>query len=167
MIARLVTLVGVVGAGVLATACLSESELGNVEATCPSETDFAIVSQVMERRCGTLDCHGDGSRTLRIYSRTGLRIEGEGVSGGKEPTSAKEMKANRDSACGVEPEDTTLVVSGEEKPETLTIIRKPRLEEAHKGGRVWLVDSPGDVCISSWFKGAVDKSACEVELLDP
>ena len=32
------------------------------------------VNDLLANRCGTLDCHGQVGRPLRIYSRTGLRI---------------------------------------------------------------------------------------------
>jgi hypothetical protein len=47
------------------------------------------------------------------------------------------------------------------------VIRKPRLLEAHKGGRVWLADSPGFLCLTSWLDGAVDVAQCEAELAIP
>ena len=47
--------------------------------------------------------------------------------------------------------------------DTLTVVRKPLLLEAHKGGRVWLEDSPGIVCLSTWVEGDVDEAACEAQ----
>ena len=35
------------------------------------------VHAVIEARCGTLDCHGDARRPLRIYAETGLRLRDE------------------------------------------------------------------------------------------
>ena len=34
---------------------------------------FAPVSSMMEKRCGSIDCHGNISRPLRIYGKFGLR----------------------------------------------------------------------------------------------
>ncbi|NUP11136.1 MAG: hypothetical protein HOW73_34255, partial [Polyangiaceae bacterium] len=48
-----------------------------------------------------------------------------------------------------------------------TLVRKPRLIEAHKGGLVWNEDSPGFVCLTTWIEGDVDEEACEAELEIP
>jgi hypothetical protein len=167
----------------VAPGCLTGEELGQTEVECPSEIGFRIVSQVIERRCGTIDCHGDGSRPFRVYGRSGLRrpeteesyLEGypqgvyeEYITGGTEPTSDKEVADNRLSACGVEPEAMMAVVRGEEEPDTLTLVRKPRLTEAHKGGKLWEADSTlGDKCLLSWIAGTVDAAACSGELKRP
>jgi hypothetical protein len=136
----------------------------------------------MERRCGTLDCHGDASRPFRVYGRSGLRrpeTEGsylelypggnfqEYKTGGTEPTSDREVADNRLSACGVEPELMQAVVQGDAEPDSLTLVRKPRLAESHKGGLLWKPDILGDKCVVSWIRGTVDAGACSGELKKP
>ena len=38
----------------------------------------AGVSRLLEKRCGTLDCHGQVGRSLRLYGQFGLRfVEGD------------------------------------------------------------------------------------------
>jgi hypothetical protein len=198
---------------ILGPACLSSEELGSTDFSCPSEDGFRVVSQVIERRCGTLDCHGDPARSFRVYGRTGLRLPrteeeyiadrmatsggpastadasasasassgdpsgatgvgggpyGDYVTGGTEPTSDAELAANRLSACGVEPDLMSEVVNTNADPGTLTLVRKPRLTEAHKGGRIWKEDSlQGDKCLTTWIAGAVDVAACNGELKRP
>lgn len=160
--------------------CLADEELGPTEIACPSLDGFRVVSQVLERRCGTIDCHGDGARPFRIYGRTGLRRPetpesygpgggafSEYVTGGTEPTSDAEVADNRLSACGVEPEVMAAVVAGDEELDALTLVRKPRLTEAHKGGLVWAEGSQGDKCLTSWIQGTVDSLSCNGELKRP
>lgn len=186
MSARIRVTAAVLGAlaltALLAPGCLSEEELGATAIECPSETGFRVVSQVLERRCGTLDCHGDGSRSFRVYGRTGLRrpeseqsyLEAyptgdfsEYRTGGTEPTSDAEVADNRLSACGVEPELIAAVVAGDAEVDSLTLVRKPRLTEAHKGGFVWKADGQGDKCLTSWILGSVDALSCTGEIKRP
>ncbi|MFO0611715.1 MAG: hypothetical protein U0414_03940 [Polyangiaceae bacterium] len=163
----------IVGAAPLAWtgACVTADEYAITKNNCPSDTDFPIVSQVFERRCGTLDCHGQTQRPFRVYGRLGLRKEeglgGGDVSGGTVETTEGELLANRASACGLEPERMANVVAGTLPVTDLTLVRKPRLLEAHKGGRVTPKDSDGYRCITSWIEGAVDHAACVAELQKP
>lgn len=143
---------------------------------CADLEDFKPVSNVLERRCGTLDCHGDYARPLRIYGQTGLRLataeeienteaarENDTVSGGK-ATTDEEVELNWRSACGLEPERTAQVVAGTLSPRDLMLIRKPlQLEtalEKHKGGQLFLSGGPGEVCVSCWLRGFPDTTEC-------
>jgi hypothetical protein len=146
--------------------CVSSADAEATDFSCPSDEEFPIVSQVLEQRCGTLDCHGDPSRPLRFYGRNGARLFAPDVVG-EQGTSADERDANRLSVCGLEPEAMTSVVAGEAEVTTLSVVRKPLLDEAHKGGRVFLQTSPGYICFSSWIEGQVDTAACEAELAKP
>lgn len=210
-LASRLTLALVGALGVAAPACLSSDELGSTDFSCPSPDGFRVVSQVVERRCGTLDCHGDPGRSFRVYGRAGLRLPrteaeyiadrmstsggavstadasasassgadtsatgagggpyGEYVTGGTEPTSDLEIAANRLSACGIEPDLMSDVVNAGADASTLTLVRKPRLTESHKGGLIWKADSlQGDKCITTWIAGSVDIAACNGELKRP
>lgn len=139
---------------------------------------FRPVSAVLERRCGTLDCHGQPARPLRIFGQYGLRryepadsmnVENyaEYYSGGKEPTTLAELEDNYRSILGLEPELTAKVYAKTAAPETLTIVRKARLQEKHKGGLLWNKGDPGDVCLTNWLTGNTDTTQCEVELGHP
>jgi hypothetical protein len=156
---------------IASSGCLGESDTGSLGYACPSGEDFPIVSQVFERRCGTLDCHGDPGRPFRVYGRSGLRLrqpDGNGPPSGTEiGTTPVEIDENRFSACGLEPELMDAVVSGQADPEVLVLLRKPRVVEAHKGGQVLTVGSTADNCILSWLRGAVDNLSCEAALLQP
>lgn len=180
---RLAPLLGLAFVGVAAAlplACASVDPDSRNTIECPTDDPalFRPVSQVLELRCGTLDCHGQAARALRLYGQYGLRrpeVEGsenvadyaEYYPGGKEPTTDAELADNIRSLCGLEPEIMTLVVRAEKKPEDLTLVRKARLEEKHKGGRIWFKGTEGDRCLVAWLDGTlatVGTGACEDEL---
>lgn len=158
--------------------CLSDADLGDGTAACPPAKDFRAVSAVLERRCGMLDCHGDVSRPLRLYGQQGLRrpeppgTKGinfkEYFTGGQQATTDAEVDDNYTAACGLEPELMDEAVRQQAKPDDLTLVRKPRLQEKHKGGRIWAAGSTlGDLCVVSWIQGKVEKEACRLELEKP
>ncbi len=191
-----IALVSAVGTG-----CLSEADRAAVEPLCPPfepADDFRVLNSMLERRCGELDCHGAAtttadnivapSRPLVIYGQYALRrdlsngviLDGEGpmdpeeyYPGGFEPTTVHELRGTYESLCGLEPEEMDQVRKGAD-PDTLTLIRKPRLEEKHKGGRIWSKGSlEGDACLVSWLNSeggdaadrlAINKDACRKEL---
>ena len=154
-------------------ACITDADLVPTRSSCPPPEDFRIVSQVFERRCGDLDCHGQANRPFRVYGRTGLRkpgdtSEGGGyVSGGMVATTDAELDANYHAACGLEPERMANVVARKASVDTLTLVRKPRLLEAHKGGMVLPKGSAGDRCVTSWIAGSVNHDACVADLMRP
>lgn len=137
-------------------ACVPETTI--TDAICPPYEDFKKVSPVLEQRCGTLDCHGQVSRPLRLYSNLGLRLPGIDepengyFPGGTVPTVEQEIEANYRAVCGLEPEIITDVVNGAAEPTELTLVRKPRLSEKHKGGRIWDEGKAGDRCLVAWLK---------------
>jgi hypothetical protein len=139
-----------------------------------STAQHAGVSTFLERRCGTLDCHGQLGRPLRIYGARGLRLvdEAGNVPGGNGTTPAEEY-ANYQATIAVQPE-MMLEVENEieafaaadaslpDKPwERLLLVRKPRQMERHKGGAVIVAGDPGDTCLVSWIEGNVDRTACD------
>jgi hypothetical protein len=168
------------GAGIAMTVAFGgcvETEEQTVISCAPIE-DFRPVSAVLEQRCGTLDCHGDGARPFKIYGRIGLRstiLPEAGVdadqyfSGGSEQTTDVELALNHRSLCGMEPEIMNAVLAGERPPGDLTLVRKPRLQERHKGGRIWDDGKPGDRCLTGWLlgdyePGTFDPVNCTAEL---
>lgn len=169
-------LVAVLGAGLSFTSCLPE--YANNALNCPPYEDFASVSTLLERRCGTLDCHGNAARPLRIYGQYGLRLKPADsdddtlYSGNLErATTEIERESNYRSVCGLEPERTHRVVNGEITVEELTLVRKPRLTEKHKGGRIWNEGKPPDRCLVTWLEaqyepGTMDTSDCEAAVTE-
>ncbi|MEZ4444647.1 MAG: hypothetical protein R3B72_36570 [Polyangiaceae bacterium] len=142
--------------------------------------DFRNVSAVLEKRCGSLDCHGNLARPLRIMGSNGLRLytpeefddpslaEDAGmIPGGLTGTTDLELEQNRESICGIEPERTEQVVFGELEPEELMVIRKPTLRERHKGSQVFLKGGAGEACVASWLTGNVIVADCLEALQAP
>jgi hypothetical protein len=123
------------------------------------------VSLVLETHCGTLDCHGQVGRPLRIYGGNGLRfLDDAGLSRpGMSATTNTERQLNYQTVMGLQPELMFNVINNGAAPETLLLLRKPLGIERHKGS---VVISGGDFsykCITSWLTGAgqVDTASCE------
>jgi hypothetical protein len=121
----------------------------------------AGVSRLIERRCATLDCHGQVSRPLRIYGQLGLRLVEDGsVRPGIQPTTEDEYQANYESVIGLQPEMMSNVVTGVNAPEALMLLRKPLGLERHKGGAVFETGDDAYRCITTWLAGHIDFAAC-------
>lgn len=130
------------------------------ELEAPSRLGFEPVSEMLHRRCGSLDCHGQPGRNLRLYGQYGLRASEADVPGGN-PTSVGEHDLNYDSVVALEPELLALVTrDGGAQPERLTLVRKARGSEEHKGGSALSTGSDADRCLVSWLSSSVDAAAC-------
>jgi hypothetical protein len=122
---------------------------------------FRPVSTMLGARCGSLDCHGQRSRNLRLYSGRGLRLSPDDSSG-HGGTRAAEHEANLVSVVGLEPELIARVVRDHGRdPERLTLLRKATGREAHSGGTILQADDPGLKCVSGWLARDADDEACE------
>jgi hypothetical protein len=117
----------------------------------------------LQKRCGTLDCHGQPGRPLRIYGQLGLRFpdDADNVPGGN-ATTETEYLADYQAVIGLEPEIISRVVADptNNPPTELTLVRKMRMAERHKGGQLVVAGDDGDQCITSWLAGATDYKAC-------
>ena len=119
------------------------------------------VHSFLERRCGTLDCHGQIGRPFRLYSAGGLRAENDaGNVSGKGAETPDELYANYVSIVGLEPEQLSRVTAGDDPPTELLIVKKPLALETHKGGAVLSQGDPGDTCLESWLVGQTDQQKC-------
>jgi len=145
--------------------CLGADATRVTDFKCPSRPAFtgeipdagpavASVSAFMERRCGTLDCHGSTFRPMRIFGRLGLRDPAENnVTGGK-ATTPTELDANYASVCNVEPEKMSQAAADfGQSAEQLLLMEKARGVEGHKGGVVVTPGSAGDDCLLGWLRG--------------
>lgn len=133
-------------------------------------TGQAGVSAYIEKRCGTLDCHGQAGRPLRIYGRIGLRFPDDADNvPGQAGTTETELRANYESVIGLEPEVLSQVVADptNSPPTRLLLVKKPRLLERHKGGQVVIAGDDGDTCLTSWLAGATDYGKCGSALQVP
>ncbi|HMY19116.1 MAG TPA: hypothetical protein PKA58_22475 [Polyangium sp.] len=138
--------------GIGATSCIGEGE--NEAFGCPNKDVFVQnVSPFLERRCGTLDCHGQPTRPMRIYGQLGLRHPAEtNVSGGA-PTTQAELDANYAAVCYLDPEamkDSADKIGA--SADKLLLVTKMRGLERHKGGQAVKEQSPGDRCVLNWLK---------------
>jgi hypothetical protein len=133
----------------------------------PDPGTFAPLSAFLDHGCGSLDCHGQVGRNLRLVGHEGLRLDPADVPGDS-PTTAKEIDANYASVIGLEPEVMSAVVrEGGVRPERLTLVRKARGTESHKGGAVVVAGDERDRCMTSWLAESLDDAACVTALSTP
>ncbi|MDP9148982.1 MAG: hypothetical protein M3O36_03430 [Myxococcota bacterium] len=151
--------------GVVACSAVEQRRIG-VTAPDSSELAFGPVADYLVHRCGTLDCHGQSGRNLRVWGCDGMRLDAfdlvscNRLVGGK-PTTLQEHQATYRSVVGLEPSVMTAVVQGGGKhPELLTLVRKARGTEAHKGGQIVVAGDAQDACVTSWLAGNTDTTAC-------
>jgi len=152
---------------------------------CGDEDEFTSVSPVLEKRCGTLDCHGTLARPMRIYGQGGLRLalqeeidnfdtaEKNGTVSGGKATTPEEYDANWRSVCALQPELMQKVRAGEEEPIKLILLSKPIGPDEedgtkHKGGAVLIKGGEGFDCIRTWLdpEEDLDIEACGLAIED-
>jgi hypothetical protein len=134
----------------------------------PAEQDFPQVGDALELSCGTLDCHGQAGRNLRLYGFGGLRLSASDTTDG-DPTTDLEYLASYDSLVSLEPETLSRVVAQQADPNQLTLVRKTRGIEHHKGGQRALIGDALDRCIVLWLIGDFAPEPCSavVDALQP
>ncbi len=137
-------------------ACASKPRSAEVDLFAPDYGTYREhVDAYLQRRCGTLDCHGQAGRAYRIYGFSGLRDaeDDAGLVSGKQPTTEAEVRANYASAVGLEPEEMSrLMASDGAQPTRLMLLRKPLRLERHKGGPAMAEDDVGYRCIVAWLR---------------
>lgn len=171
-----------------ALGCSTPGDGDSISFRGPSNNDFGKVAERLDYACGNLACHGSLHRNLRLYGDQGLRLDPMDVPCGVATTDA-EGQADYESLVSLEPEVMSEVVREKgAHPERLTLVRKARGTEKHKGGAVFrdstgvdggdvmgcldaCKDDPtcpaacwGDRCLVSWIAGDVDVPACGNEL---
>ena len=100
------------------------------------------VHPILEARCGTLDCHGNADRPLRLYAETGLRASDPLRD---TPITFAERAANVDAIAGV---DDPATVDGH------IVLLKALGKMKHSGGAVWTrADEPQARCVRGWLAG--------------
>jgi hypothetical protein len=145
----------------LAAACGQPADSRFVE-QAPDRATFTPVSDLLDHRCGSLDCHGMAQRNLRIYGSEGLRLASDAAPSSTLSTTTAEYDENYQSVIGLEPEAMSLVVSQKgANPLRLSLLRKPTGVENHKGGTVFTQDSGDYKCIALWLAGTPDKDTCD------
>ncbi len=158
--------VAILGLSLLvAAACSGPAGGETVTAKGPDPSAFIAsvggVAPVFERRCGSIDCHGNPYRAMRIYGQNGIRLPNDaGLAAGSGATTPEEVAATYDSIISVEPEQMILVASHQADPYSLLILKKPLQIEAHKGGPALFKGDDSETCISSWVSGKTNTTAC-------
>lgn len=130
----------------------------------PSEAAFPDVANALQLRCATLDCHGQVGRNLRLYGFGGLRLSKTDTPMGN-PTTDLEFDAAYDSLVGLEPEVMSSVVALKLDPNQLTLVRKIRGIEHHKGGQLVVKGDALDRCLVLWLTNKSDPAPCN-EVVD-
>jgi hypothetical protein len=157
-------------AGILlsSTSCATEYDPNQRIAIIAPDYDIykTYLDDYLNRRCGTLDCHGQPGRAYRSYGRIGYRIPNL-VTGdaqvpaqvsGLQPTTDRERRANYEGIIALEPEEMSRVVARNgENPKTLLFIRKALSAESpsgerHKGGQVMSEDDVAYRCLTAWLR---------------
>jgi hypothetical protein len=130
-----------------------------IESALPDEHTFPPVLNLLSVRCGSVDCHGTIARNLRIYGSTGMRWLVTDRPYAPVCNTPEEDEQSYFSVVGLEPEAMSEVVSGGD-PSLLTMVRKARGTESHKGGQIWATGDDSDTCLTSWLIGKPRPSDC-------
>lgn len=153
------------GLGFAGSSCSGDEYTGREALVYPNKASFTGipdgggatmpgVSAYMERRCGTLDCHGGAEIPMRLYGQLGRRAPDEGNIPGGVATTLEELEANYGAVCSVEPEKTAAQAADfGQTAEELLVVRKARGVEGHKGGTVVKEGDAADQCIIGWLRG--------------
>lgn len=150
------------GVSVLAACTIPPSDSRSTPQAVPDASTFAPVAQLLDVRCGSLDCHGTVARNLRLYGSAGLRLSASDRPFVPLCDRQGEVDQDYQSVIGLEPEAMGQVVaSGGANPDSLTMVRKARGIESHKGGQIWNEGDDSDTCLVSWLSGKPDAGACE------
>lgn len=132
-----------------------------LELLAPTRTNFERVADAMQPHCGTLDCHGQAGRDMRLFGGRGLRLAPDGNPLDGDTTPA-EYDATFWSVVGLEPETLTAVIQDQgADPERLSLIRKARGHERHKGGTLMNLGDDLDRCLTSWLVGVIAEAQCQ------
>lgn len=113
------------------------------------------VDSYIQRRCGTLDCHGQSGRAYRVYGRQGFRLYNvdAGLISGEQATTEDEIRANYQAAVALEPEEMSRVMATQgADPNRLLLLRKPLRLERHKGGPAMSENDAGYRCVVAWLR---------------
>jgi hypothetical protein len=110
---------------------------------------------------GSRELHGTPARKLRLYGSAGLRWSPSDRPFVPPCDTQGEVDQDYESVVGLEPEALSAVVAaGGTSPEQLTLARKARGTESHKGGQIWTQGDDSDTCLTSWLAGKANSNAC-------
>lgn len=125
----------------------------------PDARSFPLVADALQPSCGTLDCHGQPGRNLRLFGARGLRLDPQ-HNAAEGTTTDAEYAASLRSLAALEPEALDRVLRQGADVETLSLLRKARGRERHRGGVQLLPGDPLDRCLLSWLASQTDRESC-------
>jgi hypothetical protein len=137
-------------AALLAPACAPEQ--GAVDLPVRDQARFeAEIQPIVGSGCGSLDCHGDSGRPLRLYARYGRRAD---AALRDSELTAAELADNVAAFAGL-PDDR--------------LLGKPLAVDGggmhHEGGDLWPDrDAPEYRCLEAWLTGGADPASCAAAL---
>jgi hypothetical protein len=141
--------------------CSAPESGARIDPVGPVRTTFRPVARTLERRCGSLDCHGSRYRNFRIYGFGGQRLDPADRPDTPRDVTQAEADATYDAFVGLEPEIMRDVVAAHGAgAEHLTALRKAWGDESHKAGRRIVPGDDADRCILGWIAGATDTGPC-------
>lgn len=165
MMRALYTLMASTLCGLAATSC-SVDEGAPVDpvgvADAELKAQFPPVAAMLVRRCGTIDCHGSKYRNFRVYGYGGVRLDAAHTPESPLTTTQLEADATYEGVLSLEPEIMRRVVDARAVGrEQLTLYRKARGDEDHKGDRLWASGDDADVCFATWLARTTDVAKCD------
>lgn len=163
-------LVGLIVMGAAATSACSSYDpndridptVGTVVSDAGLASDFKPVAKMLVERCGSIDCHGSKYRNFRLYGYLTERLFSYDTPQSPNSIRDEEVVEDYNSMVALEPTIYLQVVrEGGQAPDRLTLMRKARNHENHKGNKPIVEGDPADVCLQSWLQGHVAEEACK------
>ena len=144
---------------VLAWAC-TDTELDPITLDLGDPVVYrAEVQPYVGLRCGSLDCHGDSERALRIFAEHGLR---ESDQQREQPESDTEIAANTAAFAALASADGV-----DEHLALLKGLDPGAGGMGHVGDVIWQTrQDSGYLCVRAWLSGASDATACAAALAE-
>jgi hypothetical protein len=136
--------------------------VGTVDSGAGLAADFTPVAQMLVFKCGSIDCHGSKYRNFRLYGFGSERLDSSmNTEPGSAETTPAEVVEDYNSMVALEPTIYLQVIreSGAH-PERLTLVRKARNLEDHKGNKPIADGDQADICLQSWLQGRLLPDAC-------
>jgi hypothetical protein len=139
--------------------CSSPDTSREVTAGDIDRASFKPVALALGKRCGSVDCHGSRFRNFRLYGFGGTRKLATDTPETPATTQA-EIDDAYEAFMTLEPGAMNdFIQGGRHKPSSLTVYRKARGDEAHKGQPIVPGDK-ADVCLTTWLTSTVDTAEC-------
>jgi hypothetical protein len=148
-------------------ACSTADNTAKVVVVTPDKAQYEAVDGALSRSCGSVDCHGNANRNWRMVGFGSRRLDPAANPAGP-GTSPAELDVNFASLVTLEPELVAAVTNDKGvKPERLSLFRKGRGLDNHKGGVRLIAGNVLEKCIVSWFAGKTDNAICQAAATGP